>query len=165
MKVIKGLIKLYASTSKIKLGSIVNYNNSNLTVTSIDDCYINDDIPIHKVQLLKYCVSNVKGIIGELDYQDYNKIQYGIKVKVTTKEVLNKMEIGDEVRIFKPMIKLFLLFSKSNSNTITGTIVKINGRTATIDIHGADEQVKLKRHMFSLANNNIRIICKLYEDV
>ena len=153
----KNIIDLLPANGKIKLGSFISFRGHNHVVSKLENDIINDDIPLSKVKLLKYFVTNSKGVVGELDYVCYNMIRKGDVVNPTNRVILNKMEIGDEVIIHKLDTKLCEL----DLDELKGKIIAINGRTATISIYGCNESIDIKRHRFKLIGKNYRTICKI----
>lgn len=159
----KGIVKLYPTMDKSKVGSYVKFGNDITKVVSIDSLFINGDIPINKTRTLKYYVTNNRGIIGELEYADYDKVEIDQEIEYSSRTILNKMQIGDEITIFKANCQCILALKYNLP--ISGTIVEINGRYATVDIHGTDDQILCKRHFFKLDKGNIKTICKYESEV
>lgn len=150
----KGTIKLYPSVGKLKVGLLCKYGSMVQTIKTIDELYINGNIPTSKVTLMKYSVINNKGIIGQLAYDDYTKVNEGDKVTINTTTILNKMEVGDEVTITKITSEYSHIIVP-----IDGIITHINGRKATVSIPRLNEEVIVKRHMILLKGKNFRRIC------
>lgn len=153
----KGIIKLYPTNGKIKVGLRVLYNNNTIKVTDVNELFINKIIPITHVKLLKYYLTNKTNIIGQLAYEDYDKVKENMVItEYTSERILNKMEVGDNVTIHKLTGDLYAAFKK-----LDGIIVDINGRRAKVAIHGFEKPVELKRHMFMLKKGNFRNIIRL----
>lgn len=150
----KGTIKLYPAQGKLKVGLLCKYGSMVQTIKSVDELYINGNIPTSKVTLMKYFVTNNKGVIGQLAYDDYIKVNEGNKVSVTTETILNKMEIGDNVTVTKVTVEYSHIIVP-----IDGIITHINGRKATVSIPRLNEEIIVKRHMLLLKGKNFRRIC------
>ncbi len=161
METKRGVIELYPTTGKVKVGLFIKYGNDTIKVHTIDRYNVNNVIPINEVKLLKYHVSNQLGIIGQLDYSDCKTVKEGDCVKVSTRSIFNKMEIGDEVKVYKVYTKDYFDFEGIKPTKLTGTIVSVNGRKCVVNLHGRHKELTLKRNMISLKKGNLKTICKI----
>lgn len=159
----KGIIKLFHANGKIKINSHIQFRSTVCVVNTLTETHINGVLPFVHCKLLKYHVVNGRGKIGELSYECYEHVGENDKVEVETSTILEKMELGDEVRITKLDGKLFKELSNSNAKSITGVITNIKGRNATISVFGNGyPDIVVKRYRFVLTNrSNTRVLCKL----
>ena len=121
----KGIIKLYPAKGKIRENCKIRYGKFQHTVDFIEDGMINGIIPVEKSKLLKYFITNKKGIVGELDYIDYDKVEVNQCVQYKTRQVLERMDIGDDVVLDQVNLSTYCELCKSTVNKIHGTIIDI----------------------------------------
>lgn len=157
----KGIIKLLSGTGRITVNSKIQYLKMRLTVKTIENNKINGYIPLSSVKLLKYFIIKKDNIIGEVELCNCANIKEGDTVTYECRNTLKKMKIGDEVTITSLNAKLFKQLSNSASDKISGTIVDIKGRNATIKVNGYDELIIVKRHCININSGNERVICKI----
>jgi len=160
----KGIIKLFPvlnPTLHFVKGCIIKYNNLFYTVKKVGKVRLTltNNVIVNKTdcKLMKYYVVN-NNIKGELNYQQYNLVHDGDKFEYTRQIIPNKVEIGDIVVVFKPLLHNL---AKYNFKSQQGVITNINGRKYTVNINGEDIE-DVRRHRFKIISRpDKRVICTI----
>ena len=162
----KGIIKLFPTlnpTQHFVVGCIIKYDDLIYTIKKVHKTKLTLSTGklVSKIncKLMKYYIVN-NNIKGELNYRQYDKVHDGDKFEYTKQVIPNKVEIGDIIVLFKPLLHNL---AKYQFKAQQGVVTNINGRKHTISING-EEIEDVRRHRFKVISRpDKRVICTIIE--